>query len=61
MKYALPLLIIVAWDQAPQWWKKAKNGVKWEKYRRAKRAQRWSGKGESAAEPGDMLFDAAVP
>ena len=56
MKYAFPVLTIVAWDQAPQWCKKAKNGVKQEKYRRAKRAQRWSGEGERAAEPGDMLL-----
>ena len=34
--------------------KKTKNGVKWEKYRRAKRAQRRPGGGERTAEPGDM-------
>ena len=39
--------IIIAWDQALQWGKNAKNGVKQEKYRRAKQAQRcswWGGK-----------------
>ena len=30
---------------------KGKNGVKWEKYRRATRAERWSGEGKRAAEP----------
>ena len=34
--------IIIAWDQALQWGKNAKNGVKQEKYRRAKQAQRCS-------------------
>ena len=34
--------------------KKAKNGVNKEKYRLAKRAERYSGEGERAAEPGDM-------
>ena len=31
----------VGWDQALQWGKKAKNGIKKEKYRRAKGAQRY--------------------
>ena len=38
----LPSRIIIAWDQALQWGKNAKNGVKQEKYRRAKQAQRCS-------------------
>ena len=33
---------------ALQWGKKTKKGVKYEKYRRAKRAQRWPGEGERA-------------
>ena len=48
------IFIIQAWGQAPQWGKKAKNGVNKEKYRLAKRAERYSGEGERAAEPGDM-------
>ena len=39
----------MAWDQAPQWGKKAKNGVKWEKYRRAKRAKWYPGEGETTS------------
>ena len=34
--------------------KKTKSGLKWEKYRRAKRAQRRPGGGEGTTEPGDM-------
>ena len=34
------VLLILAWYQAPQWGKSAKNGVKYEKYGRAKGAQR---------------------
>ena len=49
------IFIIQACGQAPQWEnKKAKNGVNKEKYRLAKRAERYSGEGERAAEPGDM-------
>ena len=47
------IFIILACGQAPQWGKKAKNGVNKEKYRRAKRAKRYPGEGERA-EPGDM-------
>ena len=38
----------IALDQARQRGKKTKNGVKYEKYRRTKRAQRWPGEGERA-------------
>ena len=32
--------LILAWHQAPQWGKKAKHGVRYEKYGQAKRVQR---------------------
>ena len=50
----LVLRFFLAWDQVPQWGEKAKNGVKWEKYQRAKQAQRWSEDRERAA-PGPRL------
>ena len=44
--------IIIAWDQAQQWGKNAKNGVKQEKYRRTKQAQRCSwGGGKATLSP----------
>ena len=44
--------LFIAWDQALQWGKKAKNGVKQEKYRRAKQAQRCSwGGGKATLSP----------
>ena len=41
----------VAWDQAPQYEKKAKNGGKQEKWRQSKRAERYPGKRERAQLP----------
>lgn len=35
----------IALDQAPQWGEEAKNGVKWEKYWRVKKAKWWPGEG----------------
>ena len=48
------IIVILGWDQASQWGKKAKNEVKLEKYWQVKRNQQWPGDEERAAEPGDM-------
>ena len=46
---------LLAWVQAPQWEERSN---KENKYRRARRVERWIGEGERAAEPGDMhAFD----
>ena len=60
MKNNFSVLCLVAWDQAPQWVKKAKKGVKWEKVceRSKPSAGLGMGKGRRSLE---TCFDAAIP